>query len=160
MLHFHLSAICCWLQGRCSIQRNGLLQGGDSGTFRHWGRGLSASVSFSSSRPPSNPLPSNQLNGSAAARAVPVSNGMQPAAGSRTAAEEQVVGGLSLGQKAQEMDNLSVLCALRQSCVMLTPETSLTEALEVRHANAWSCLRICKHGVPLDFTVTLPLSDS
>ena len=42
-----------------------------------------------------------------------------------------MVGGLSLGRKAQEMDNLSVLCALRQSCVMLTPDTPLTEALEV-----------------------------
>ena len=42
-----------------------------------------------------------------------------------------MVGGLPLGRKAQEMDNLSVLCALRQSCVMLTPETPLTEALEV-----------------------------
>ena len=155
MLPFRLSVIRCWLQGRRSIQRNGLLQGGDSGTFRHWGRGLSASVSFSSSRSPSNPLPSNQLNGSAAARAAPVSNGAQPAAGSGTAAE-QVVGGLSLGRKAQEMDNLSVLCALRQSCVMLTPETSLTEALEVRRANAWSCLRICKHVIPLNCTITLP----
>ena len=42
-----------------------------------------------------------------------------------------MVGGLPLGRKAQEMDNLSVLCALRQSCVMLTPDTPLTEALEV-----------------------------
>lgn len=159
ILHLRLSVIRCWLQGRRSIQRNGLLQGGDSGTFQHWGRGLSASVSFSSSRSPSNPLPSNQLNGSAAARAAPVSNGAQPAAGSGTAAE-QVVGGLSLSRKAQEMDNLSVLCALRQSCVMLTPETSLTEALEVRRANAWSCLRICKHVIPLNCTFTLPFSNS
>lgn len=43
------------------------------------------------------------------------------------------MGGLSLSKKAQELDNLSVLCALRQSCVMLTPETSLVEALEVSH---------------------------
>ena len=44
------------------------------------------------------------------------------------------MGGLPLSKKAQEMDNLSVLCALRQSCVMLTPETSLVEALEASHS--------------------------
>lgn len=43
------------------------------------------------------------------------------------------MGGLPLSKKAQEMNNLSVLCALRQSCVMLTPDTSLVEALEVSH---------------------------
>lgn len=114
--------------------RNGLLQGGDSGTFGHQGRGLSATVSFSSSQPPSNPLPASRLNGSAAATAPAAasSNGAQLTADS--VEELQVIGGLSLSRKAQEMDNLSVLCALRQSCVMLTPETSLTEALEVKLA--------------------------
>ena len=42
-----------------------------------------------------------------------------------------VIGLLPFSGKKQEMDNLSVLCAVRQSCVMLTPDTSLAEALEV-----------------------------
>lgn len=123
-----LKALLGVLQRRGRIQSNGLLQGGDPGTYGRRGRGLTATISFSSSRPPSNSLPSSHLNGSVSA-STPGSS----------AAEEAVIGALPLSKKAQEMDNLSVLCALRQSCVMLTPETSLVEALEVSHPSHVAC---------------------
>ena len=114
------------LQRLRRIQSNGLLQGGDAGTYGRRGRGLTATISFSSPRPPSNPIPSSHLNGAASSATLGSS-------AAESQADEPVVGGLSLSKKAQELDNLSVLCALRQSCVMLTPETSLVEALEVGH---------------------------
>ncbi len=42
-----------------------------------------------------------------------------------------LVGSLPIRPKDRQVDDLTVLCALRQACVMLTPDTSLSEALQV-----------------------------
>jgi hypothetical protein len=42
-----------------------------------------------------------------------------------------VVGSLTVTAEKQQVEDLTVLCALQQSCVMLAPDTSLAEALQV-----------------------------
>ena len=47
-------------------------------------------------------------------------------------AGRQAIGNLPLAGRQDEVEDLTVLCALRQACVMLPIETTLAEALEVQ----------------------------
>lgn len=106
---------------RQGVARNGLLRQGHPGTYgRARGRGQGAAVSFAGTSPST----VHSSNG-----AVPE----QAMSGDDKLAElAPLVGSLAVAGKREQVEDLTVLCALRQSCVMLTPDTSLTEALQVR----------------------------
>ena len=108
-----------------TISKNGLLSAGHPGRIRSLGRGGGASVSFS---------------GSSVAASEATTNGTAPQIGDDRSSrgvwegvdgEVGLVGSLPLRAKDREVEDLTVLCALRQACVMLTPDTSLGEALQV-----------------------------
>ncbi|BDA42741.1 probable H(+)/Cl(-) exchange transporter ClcA [Coccomyxa sp. Obi] len=111
---------------RASISKNGLMKAGHPGRIRSLGRGGGASVSFS---------------GSPVAAAEATANGRAPQVGDDSSSsrfvcegvdgEVGLVGSLPMRPKDRQVEDLTVLCALRQACVMLTPETSLGEALQV-----------------------------
>lgn len=113
---------------RASISKNGLLSMGHPGRIRSLGKGGGASVSFTDS-----PM--------AAAEAISNGRGPQGGIGSGSSSNKGVwegvdgevglVGSLPMRPKDRQVEDLTVLCALRQACVMLTPETSLGEALQV-----------------------------
>ncbi|CAL8467610.1 g7148 [Coccomyxa elongata] len=111
---------------QATVSKNGLMRAGHPGRIRSVGRGGGASVSFS---------------GSPVAAAEAPGNGRAPGAGDDSSSSRGVwggvdgevglVGSLPLRAKDRQVEDLTVLCALRQACVMLTPDTSLREALQV-----------------------------
>lgn len=121
---------------RSVVAANGLLRAehaGQPGRMTFLGRGSGATVSFSGSSTASAPAPSAKTNGASPERAVDDSSSGGvggPAACGQVGEGGGLVGSLPIRPKDRSVEDLTVLCALRQACVMLTPDTSLSEALE------------------------------
>ena len=102
---------------------------GHSGRISSLGRGGGAAVSFSgSSLRPSMTATNGRVQGKVADSSSSSSGG---AAVGERGEELGLVGSLQILPKDKQVEDLTVLCALRQACVMLTPDTSLSEALQV-----------------------------
>lgn len=103
---------------------------GHSGRISSLGRGGGAAVSFSgSSLRPSMTATNGRVQGKVADSSSSSSGG--GAAVGERGEELGLVGSLQVLPKDKQVEDLTVLCALRQACVMLTPDTSLSEALQV-----------------------------
>ncbi len=110
---------------RATVSKNGLMRAGHPGRIRYLGRGGGASVSFSGS-----PVAGAEGTGNGRALQVGDDSNSRGVWGG-VDGEVGLVGSLPLRAKDRQVEDLTVLCALRQACVMLTPDTSLGEALQV-----------------------------